>query len=223
MEKRNKEIFMQSPGRHYLWCLASCCAEQPPVSMGGSVPRYGARKYVCCMGRKQESIFESGVWTYILCNRQSTNFVFRQIIYRLKHRAATWPGEASFCFSAAVTKLGGWTPSLPVHSISTELPRAVPAPLPQPSLGRDHSLSIHIQQILSVQWLGRNRRFQVKGNQLKCQVATVNAALEVASAQCWDNEGKANDRSYDRHRGAWTKVMKHRGAVLGRWGRSHQV
>ena len=42
-----------------LLCLASCCAEQPPVSMGGSVPRYRARKNGCCIARKQESIFKS--------------------------------------------------------------------------------------------------------------------------------------------------------------------
>ena len=46
-------------------CWASCCAEQPPVSMGGSVPLYRARKHGCCIGRKQEFIFESGAWTYI--------------------------------------------------------------------------------------------------------------------------------------------------------------
>ena len=45
-------------------CRASCCAEQPPVSMGGSVPHYRARKNGCCMGRNQQSIFKSGAWTF---------------------------------------------------------------------------------------------------------------------------------------------------------------
>ena len=93
-----------------------CCAEQPPVSMGGSVARYGARKHWCCISRKQESIFESGAWTYISCNQRSTNFVFRWIIYRRERRATTIPGESKFffncLFSATVTKTGGWTTSL---------------------------------------------------------------------------------------------------------------
>ena len=82
------------------WCKASCCAEQPPVSMGGSDQRYRTRRKAGCLGRKQEFIFESGVWTYILCNLW---------------RADTWPGESNyfyFLFSAAVTKAGGWTTSL---------------------------------------------------------------------------------------------------------------
>ena len=36
-----------------LQCRASCCAEQPPVSMGLLVPRYRARKKGRCIGRKQ--------------------------------------------------------------------------------------------------------------------------------------------------------------------------
>ena len=92
-------------------CRASCCAEQPPVTKEGSVPRSRARKEGLCKGRKQESTFESGAWTYISCNRWSTNFVFRRIIYRQEQRADTWPGESKFVFlfSAAVTKTGGWS------------------------------------------------------------------------------------------------------------------
>ena len=97
---------------------ASNCAGKPPVSMRGSVPRYRARKKVWCIGRKQESIFESEAWTYISCSRQNTNSVFGRVLY-LRERTATWPGErllrASFfyfLFSAAVTKTGGWTTSL---------------------------------------------------------------------------------------------------------------
>ena len=67
-------------------CQASCCAEQPPVSMGGSDLHYRSRKEKGCIGRKQESIFESGTWTCIWCNQQSTNFVFRQIIYWLRRK-----------------------------------------------------------------------------------------------------------------------------------------
>ena len=75
---------------------ASCCSEQPPVSMGGLVPRYRARKKGGCLGRKQESIFESGAWTYISCSWQNTNFVFGLVLYRRERRAATWPGESKF-------------------------------------------------------------------------------------------------------------------------------
>ena len=42
-------------------CLVACCAEQPPVSSGGSLPRYRAKKKGC-MGRKQEFIFKSEAW-----------------------------------------------------------------------------------------------------------------------------------------------------------------
>ena len=99
-------------------CRASCCAEQPPVLMGGSVPRCRVRKNGCCIGRKQESIIESWAWTYISCNWRSINFVFRQIIYRRERRAATRPGGSKFflfSFSTAVTKTGpGWLNHLPV-------------------------------------------------------------------------------------------------------------
>ena len=36
--------------------------------------------------QKPESIFKSGVWKYISCNLQSTNFVFHQIIYLREQR-----------------------------------------------------------------------------------------------------------------------------------------
>ena len=52
--------------------------------------------------RKQESIFKAGAWTYILYNLQSTNYVFRQIIFPA-------PGESKFfqfLFCAEVTKMG---------------------------------------------------------------------------------------------------------------------
>ena len=65
------------------WCKASCCAEQPPVSMGGSDQRYRTRRKAGCLGRKQEFIFESGVWTYILCNLW---------------RADTWSGESNYFY-----------------------------------------------------------------------------------------------------------------------------
>ena len=80
-------------------CRASCCAEQPPVSMRGSFPRYDrAKKNRRCTGRKQESIFESWTWTYISFNRWRTVFVFRRIIYRREQRAVTWPGGSKFFF-----------------------------------------------------------------------------------------------------------------------------
>ena len=41
----------------------SFCAEQPLVSMVGSGSDHRARKNRCCIGRKQEYIFGSGVWT----------------------------------------------------------------------------------------------------------------------------------------------------------------
>ena len=70
---------------------ASWCAEQAPVSKRCSVPRYRARKKVCCIGRNQEFILETETWMiwwiYIFCNWQSTNFVFRQIIYRREQQA----------------------------------------------------------------------------------------------------------------------------------------
>ena len=88
---------------------ASCCAKQPPVSMGGSVPRYRARRKGCCIGRKQESIFESGAWTYILhCNLLITILCFAWLYTggrRQEQRAYMWPGENiffHFVFSAAV-------------------------------------------------------------------------------------------------------------------------
>ena len=77
---------------------ASNCAGKPPVSMRGSVPRYRARKKVWCIGRKQESIFESEAWTYISCSRPNTNSVFRRVLYRRERRAATWLGESKFFF-----------------------------------------------------------------------------------------------------------------------------
>ena len=55
-------------------CLASCCAKQPPVSIGGSVPCYGARKKGGCIGRYPYSNQERG--TYISCNLRSTIYVF---------------------------------------------------------------------------------------------------------------------------------------------------
>ena len=70
-------------------CLASNCAGKPPVSMRRSVPRYRARKKGGCIGRKQESIFESEAWTYISCSRPNTNSVFRRVLYRRERRAAT--------------------------------------------------------------------------------------------------------------------------------------
>ena len=78
---------------------ASCCTEQPPVSEGGSVPQYVVRKKGGCIGRKQESIFESGVWTYILCDRQSINFVFHLIICLLGHWQTYDQVKASLFFN----------------------------------------------------------------------------------------------------------------------------
>ena len=60
-------------------CRASCCAEQPPVSMRGSVQRYRARKKGCYLDRKRESI----------CTYIHTNFVFRRNIYLRALRANT--------------------------------------------------------------------------------------------------------------------------------------
>ena len=84
---------------------ASCCAEQPPVSMERSIARCRAwKKLLCnvsCIGRKQDSIFKSGVWTYISCNLWtvwSTNFVFPQIIYWRVLRADTWPGASKVMY-----------------------------------------------------------------------------------------------------------------------------
>ena len=97
-------------------CWASYWAEQPQLSMGGSFPRYRARIKGRCIGRKPESIFESGAWTYISCNLRSTNFVFRRVIYRRERRADTRRSESKFFshfhFSTVVTKKGSWTTSL---------------------------------------------------------------------------------------------------------------
>ena len=72
---------------------ARYCTEQPQVSMGGSFPRYRAIKKGCCIGKKPESTSKSVAWTYISCNLQNTNYVFRRIairiIYRRERRAGT--------------------------------------------------------------------------------------------------------------------------------------
>ena len=86
---------MQSPAVDIPWCRASCWAQQPPVSIRRSVPRYRARKQSGCIGKKQKSILESGEWT-ILCKGRNTNFVFSRLIYLREQLADTWPGEIRF-------------------------------------------------------------------------------------------------------------------------------
>ena len=44
---------------------ASCCTAQSPLPMWAFDPRYKDRKDEGFVGRKQKSILESGVWTYI--------------------------------------------------------------------------------------------------------------------------------------------------------------
>ena len=55
-----------------------------------------------CMGRKQESMFESGALTYISWILRSTNFVFSQILYQLEAAGSNGPTndqvKASFLF-----------------------------------------------------------------------------------------------------------------------------
>ena len=108
MEKRDNEIFMQSTSSRFL--AMSCkllrrAITCPPVSMGGLVPSCRARKKGLHKGRKQEYMFKSEAWTYILYNWQSTNLVFRSkwqdyypIIYLRKQWADTRPGESKFFF-----------------------------------------------------------------------------------------------------------------------------
>ena len=101
---------MQSPGRWYLAMpgklLRRTTTTGPPVSMRGSVPPYGARKNGCCIGRKQESMFKSGAWTYISCNRRSPDYIPAQATGRHLTR---WKQVCFyFLFSAAVTKPHPW-------------------------------------------------------------------------------------------------------------------
>ena len=80
MEERDNEIFMQSPGRRYLAMPGKLLRKATASVHGGSVPPYRARKKGRCIGRKQQSIFNSGAWTYISCYQRSTNFMFRDYI-----------------------------------------------------------------------------------------------------------------------------------------------
>ena len=102
--------------RHWGRDWASYCTEQPQVSMGGSFPCYRAIKKGCCIGKKPESTSKSVAWTYISCNLQNTNYVFRRIairiIYRRERRAGTgtWPGESKlFVFSLQCSSPEFWT------------------------------------------------------------------------------------------------------------------
>ena len=115
MEKRNHEIFMQSPGRRYL-AMPGKLLRRKTTSINGrfSSTLWSKKKWVMHR-QKQKSIFESGAWTYISCNCRSTIFVFRRIIHRRREARATvrhvtrWKKVFYFLFSAAVTKTGGWS------------------------------------------------------------------------------------------------------------------
>ena len=91
MEKRDNEIFMQSPGCRYL-AMSGKQLRRETTSVEERIsstanPRYRARKKVGCIGRKQEySNQERG--TYISCSRQNTNSVFGRVLY-LRERTAT--------------------------------------------------------------------------------------------------------------------------------------
>ena len=106
IEKRDKSIFMQSPGRWYLLL-------QGKLLHRATTRCYRARKKRAAHRQEAESIFKSGEWTYILCNQGSTNFVFHSITYWLEPLEAMWQGESKFflyfLFSASVTKTSGWT------------------------------------------------------------------------------------------------------------------
>ena len=73
MEKMNNEIFMQSPGRRYLVMQGKAvqqAAAQNNHQYQWEDPFHATEQEKgCSIGRKQESIFESGEWTYISCNR----------------------------------------------------------------------------------------------------------------------------------------------------------
>ena len=97
-DSRDNEIFMQSPGRRYLTMPGKRLRRETTsvkVRFGSTLK---CKKKGQCIGRKQESIFESEAWTYISCSRQNTYSVFRRVLYRRERRAATWPGESKFFF-----------------------------------------------------------------------------------------------------------------------------
>ena len=116
MEKRGNEIFMQSPGRRYLAMLASCCAEQPTVSMGGSVPRYRARNKGGCIGAESKNSYsnqERGPTFRVIGEAQILCFAG---LYTGGSDGQTRDQVRAsfflFSLSAGVTKTGGWTTSL---------------------------------------------------------------------------------------------------------------
>ena len=82
-----------------LQCLASCCAEKPPVLMGGSVPRYEARKSGWCIGRSKNpySNQERGPTFRVIAEAQFLCFAGLYTgAARRERRSATWPGGRKF-------------------------------------------------------------------------------------------------------------------------------
>ena len=63
MEKRDNKISCSHLAVNSSQCQASYSTQQPPVSMGRSAPRHGARRKGGCIGKRSESIFRSGEWT----------------------------------------------------------------------------------------------------------------------------------------------------------------
>ena len=95
---------------------AICCAEQPPMSMGGSLPRYRAKKKGPALHRQKARIhIRSGAWsppwTYISCNLRSTKLCFAGLYTGGSDGPTRDQVKASFfkfSFSAAVKKKNGW-------------------------------------------------------------------------------------------------------------------
>ena len=106
MEKRDNKIFMQSPCRRYC-AMQGKLLHRATTRVNGRIgSTLNSKKKGRCIGRERS--VES--WTYISYHLRSTNFVFRQFIYRRERRADTWPGVSKF--SAEVLKTGDWTTSL---------------------------------------------------------------------------------------------------------------
>ena len=82
MEKKDRKFSCSLLAVDISRCRASCFAQQPPVSMGGSILCHRARNKGGCIGRKPESLLESGLSV-------GTNFVFCQTVYWRERQATT--------------------------------------------------------------------------------------------------------------------------------------
>ena len=96
-------------------CLASCCREQSSVLWWGPVPCHRTRKKMVCIGKKPESISESGAWPTFSGIGKAQIFCLAGLYIGGSNgptRDQVTASFLNFLFSAGVPKTGGWTPSL---------------------------------------------------------------------------------------------------------------